>query len=334
MSHLLGPLAEGFELGEKDSLSLINGSPCATALLADAVLAARRRLGLAAAVFALSVEAFQAPLDAYDPVLDGLWEDPHEATALAELRGWLEGAAAERRAYQAPGVLAHPAAGSGPGAARAGRSRSGRRDLPAGGLGQSGLHPTRCRKSARPGCCPTAATTMPRPIRRSTGLAATWADLALLCDRQTTKMLDANVSLLPVQLRDGDGYMGCLAFTAVAYAEQARHAAQRSFLPGSDGGGFGQNDVPVPTFQAWRKEAEAGRCLDANLAILAAIASQALHVTGRAAPPRLGPLLAEVRGLMPPMTGQRRPGPEAERLSVAFSDRIFGEAATAIGAAA
>ncbi len=83
--------------------------------------------------------------------------------------------------------------------------------------------------------------------------------------------------------------------------------------------------MPVPTFQAWRKEAEAGRCLDANLAILAAIASQALHVTGREAPPRLGPLLAELRDLMPPMTGQRPPGPDAERLSAAFSGRIFGE---------
>ena len=149
----------------------------------------------------------------------------------------------------------------------------------------------------------------------------------LFCDRQATKMLDAGVSLLPAQLRDGDGYLGGLCFTAVAYAEQARHAAQRSFLPGSEGGGFGQNDVPVPSFQAWRKEAEAGRCLAANLAILAAVASQALHVTGRPPPPRLGPLLAEVRALMPPMTGQRRPGPEAERVRAALSDRIFGEAA-------
>ena len=91
LSHLLTPLAEKYELAEKDSLSLVNGSPCAAALVADAVLAARRRIGLAVEVFALSVEAFKAPLEAYDPALDSLWEDPHEAAVLRELRAWLDG---------------------------------------------------------------------------------------------------------------------------------------------------------------------------------------------------------------------------------------------------
>jgi histidine ammonia-lyase len=335
LSHLLGPLAEGFELGEKDSLSLINGSPCAAALLADAVLAARRRLGLAAAVFALSIEAFQAPLEAYDPVFDGLWEDPQEAAALVELRAWLEGAAAERRPFQAPvswrilpRILGQARRALAEAEAAAATSLRAVTDNPVY------IAPDAANRRGR--VLSNGGYHNARAYPALDGLAATWADLALLCDRQTTKMLDANISLLPVQLRDGDGYLGCLAFTAVAYAEQARHAAQRSLLAGSEGGGFGQNDVPVPSFQAWRKEAEAGRCLDANLAILAAIASQALHVTGRAPPPRLGPLLAEVRALMPPMTGQRPPGPEAERLCAAFSGRIFGEAApkTASGAAA
>ncbi len=331
LSHLLGPLAEGFELGEKDSLSLVNGSPCAAALLADAVLAARRRLGLAVAVFALSIEAFQAPLEAYDPVFEELWEDRHEAAVLAELRAWLEGAAAARRPFQAPvswRILPRVL-----GQAR--RALAEAEAVAAISLRAVSDNPVYI--------APDAANPRGRVLSNGgyhnakaypalDGLAAVWADLALLCDRQASKLLDANVSLLPAQLRDGEGYMGCLGFTAVAYAEQARHAAQRSFLPGSEGGGFGQNDVPVPSFQAWRKEAEAGRCLDANLAILAAISSQALHVTGRQAPPRLGPLLAEVRGVMPPMTGQRPPGPEAEGLWAAFSGRIFGAATPGAGA--
>jgi len=93
-------------------------------------------------------------------------------------------------------------------------------------------------------------------------LAAAWADLALLCDRQVDKLLDGNVSRLPNHLLAVEGaYLGCLGFTAAGYAEQARQAAQRSFLPGSEGGGFGQNDVAVPTFQSWRKEAEAEKLL-------------------------------------------------------------------------
>ena len=325
LSHLLGPLATRVDLGEKDSLSLINGSPCAAALLADAVLAARRRLGLAVTVFALSVEAFQAPMDAYDPALDGLWEDAHEIAVLAELRAWLEGAAAERRSYQAPvswrilpRVLGQARRALAEAEAAAAISLRAVSDNPVY------IPPDAANPRGR--VLSNGGYHNAKAYPALDNLAASWADLALLCDRQATKMLDTNVSLLPAQLRDGDGYMGCLGFAAVAYAEQARHAAQRSFLPGSEGGGFGQNDVPVPSFQAWRKEAEAGRCLDANLAILAAIASQALHVTGREAPPRLAPLLAELRALVPPMTGQRAPGPEVERLQAALTGKVFGEA--------
>ena len=64
------------------------------------------------------------------------------------------------------------------------------------------------------------------------------------------------------------------------YLEQAKAAAQRTFIPGSESAGAGQDDVASPVFLAWAKEARAGRCLDAALAMLAAVASQALHVTG------------------------------------------------------
>jgi histidine ammonia-lyase len=124
----------------------------------------------------------------------------------------------------------------------------------------------------------------------------------------------------------GEGYIGCLGFSAVGYAEQARHAAARHFLPGSEGGGFGQNDVALPTFLAWRSEAEAGRCLEANLAQLAVIASQAFHVTGRAAPPRLTALLDEVRAHCPPLTAARALAGDVERLAGHFTQRVFDPA--------
>ncbi len=155
-------------------------------------------------------------------------------------------------------------------------------------------------------------------------LAAAWADLALLCDRQVTKLFDDGVSLLPAQLRGAEeGYLGCLGFTALGYAEQARQAAQRTFLPGSEGGGFGQNDVAVPTFLAWRKEAEAGRSLEAGLACLAIVASQAFHVTERQPPPALAPLVEQVRALFPPMGAQRAPGPEAGLVREWLTGKVF-----------
>ena len=57
---------------EGEGMALINGSPCATALAADVALHAGHRLRLAEAIFALSVEALAAPLDADDQALDDL----------------------------------------------------------------------------------------------------------------------------------------------------------------------------------------------------------------------------------------------------------------------
>ena len=53
LAPLFYRLAERFELGEKESLALVNGSPCGTALIADAVIAMERRLELTEQVLAL-----------------------------------------------------------------------------------------------------------------------------------------------------------------------------------------------------------------------------------------------------------------------------------------
>ena len=72
-------------------MALINGSPCAAALVADIALAGQARLALAEGVFALAVEAARAPLEAYSEDLDGLWDDEHETAALRALRALLDG---------------------------------------------------------------------------------------------------------------------------------------------------------------------------------------------------------------------------------------------------
>jgi histidine ammonia-lyase len=332
LSHLLTPLAETRDLAEKESLALVNGSPCAAALLADAVLAARHRLALAVEVFALSSEAILAPPEALDPAFDGLWQDTHQAAALRELRSYLDGGATPRRPYQAPvswrilpRVLGQARRALAQAEEVAGASLSAVSDnpvfLPPERPGERG------RVLSNGGYHNAAA------YPALDNLAATWADLALLCDRQVTKLLDGAVSRLPHQLMRDDGYLGCLGFAAAGYSEQARQAAQRSFLPGSEGGGFGQNDVAVPTFLSWRKEAEAARCLEAGLALLAGIASQAFYITEREAPSRLGPLLCEVREHFPPVAARRPLGPDAERLRACFTEKAYAGVAEGVGAA-
>src|SRR5262249_41918405 len=137
-----------------------------------------------------------------------------------------------------------------------------------------------------------------------------------------SKLLDGRYSLLPDQLRNGEGYLGCLGMVQVGYAEEAKRAAQRTFLPGSEGGGFGQNDTAPPTFMAWRGQEQAAFCLEGALAALAVVASQALHVTKRLAPPALRELLSEVQRHVPPVEEARPIAPDMERLVAALRSGI------------
>ncbi len=325
LASLFAPLMQSHVLAEKDALSLINGSPCAVALNADAALAARARLGLAIEVFALSIEAFLAPLDAYDPALDLLWEDPHEAAVLRALRTWLDGAADQRRPFQAPVSwrIAPRVLG------QAHRAQAQAEEAATIGLRAVSDNPVFVPPDSlnpRGQVLSNGGYHNAKAYPALDSLAASWADLALLCDRQCTKLMDGKVSLLPENLMVGDGYIGCLGFTAAALAEQARRAAPRTFLPGSEGGGFAQNDVAVPTFLSWRGEAEAGRCLDGCLAVLAAVSSQALYVTERAAPPRLDPLVKIVRDTVPPVREMRSLAGEIEALQRLFTAKVFAGA--------
>ncbi len=101
LMHLMATI-DG-DLVEGEGMALINGSPCATALIADVALHAEHRLGLAEAIFALSIEAYRAPLDAYDKALDELRGDEAERAILRRLRGYLSGSSTSGRlTHQAP----------------------------------------------------------------------------------------------------------------------------------------------------------------------------------------------------------------------------------------
>ncbi len=328
LSHLFGAMATEVDLGEKDSLSLINGSPCASALIADSALAARRRLQLAEEVFALSLEAIKAPLGHYDAALDALWEDPHEAAALKRLRDLIAGGESQnRRPYQAPvswRILPRLLG-------QAARAVAQAEEVAEISLRAVSDNPVYVPPDPE---LPDAAAPFGRIM--STGgyhnakaypamdaLAATWADLALLADRHIDKLMHERVSLLPDGLRIDEGYLGCMAFASAGFVEQARQVASPSLLPAMESGGYGQNDVPTPVFLAWRKEAEAARCFEAVLAILAAVCSQAFAATGRQAPPALAGLMAEVRTLQPPLHKQRPLGVETEALAERFRGRVL-----------
>ncbi len=322
LSHLFMHIGEQIELREKEGMALINGSPCAAALVADAALAARNRLRLAVEIFALSVEAFKAPLEAYSAPLEVLWGDEHETAALRDLRALLKGANPERRSYQAPVSY---------------------RILPRV-LGQAYRALAAAEKAAEISLRSVTDNPVfippddehPHGAMFSTGgyhngqaypaldaLAAAWTDLCLLAERHCDKigaevMAWAREGLVPTL--DQARRTSIFGMVQPAYWAEAQHAAQRTFLAR---GVAGQNDVLLPTFFAWDKEREAGACLDAALAMLAGVASQALYVTGREATPPLRGLLAAVREEFPPIEELRPLGLDGERLTAAFTARVY-----------
>jgi histidine ammonia-lyase len=319
LSPIMNALDGDFEEGE--TMALVNGSPCAAALAADVALAARNRLHGAERVFALSVEAFGAPLDAYDEALEGLWEDEHEIAALRGLRASLEGAETSGRLdHQAPvsyrilpRVLgqAHRAVAAVEHAAAV--SLRSVTDNPVY-LPPDDEHPLG--RAISTGGYHNAIA--PQAI---SALAAAWADLVFLAERHVTAMHVGATSELPPLLErpgGGGGKTNLLGWTAGSFLEDARTAASATLLPA--GVGDAQNDVGAPTFLAYRKELFVADCLDSALALLAASASQALWATDRAPAPPLGPLLERVRALFPPVDdpAERRIGEELGGLAEEF----------------
>ncbi len=314
--------------GEGLQVSAGNGAAATAGMTGVQAIFARRRLDLAERLFALSIEAFNAPLEAYDPALKALWGDRYESQALDALRRSLEGAAtAGRRPYQAPvsyRILPRVL----------GQARRSVTDLEAAAAATlRGLlpNPAFLPPSRRH---PLGRTLSSGAFHNALGpqaldaVAACWVDLAGLAHRHIVKLHKGDVSLLPDRLLPpGTDYLTghsttYLEFVPNGHIEEMRLLAQPSLLSPGAPGASTQDDVCAPGFMACRNELRVARLLDRVLAILAATASQALHVTGRDAPPALRELLGDVRRLFPPVRSRRLLGRDGARLATAITRAV------------
>ena len=304
MLHVMAAV-EGLDLEEGEGMPLINGSPYSTAVLADTAVRARHRLAHAELVFALSIDAFRAPLEAYDEALDDLWSDQHQVAALRSLRAHLAGAdASGRLAHQAPvsfrivprlaGEARRAVAQAGQAAAASLRSVSVNPVYLPPGPG----HPLG-RMASNGGFHNASAS----PALQA--LSASWAELALAAERQIAAFHRGAAYGLP-HLLNPPGYSGVIAgatshfgWTVTSYVESARAAAAPALMPPVVVDT--QNDLATATSIAHRKQRAAAEGLDAALAILALVASQALFVTGREPAPPLADLVAGLRSVFPPV---------------------------------
>jgi histidine ammonia-lyase len=283
------------DLGEAERRALAEPAPCPAALAADTALRSRHRLESAQAVCALSIEAFGAPLGAYDAALDDLWGDAHEAAALRALRHHLDGAGTDgRRFHQAPvsyriiprvlGQAHRAVAAVEKAATTALRAVTGDVLLAGRVLPSGGFH-----------------NGMASPAMNA--LSAAWADLALVAERQVSALNTAETSGLPLNLAIPAVPTGTYAYgwAASGYVEEARAAAAPALLPAAVCDP--RSDVLSPAFSAHRRERRAAECLDGVLAVLVIVSSQALFVTGRSPAGPLRPLLSFARSVFRPIDG-------------------------------
>ena len=325
LSHLFIALTEGLDLGEKDMLSLINGSPAASALASDAALASMARLELAADVLALAAEAFNTPLGHFAVELEALWNNAHDAWALHAIRTRINGGhGGARRPYQAPvsfrimpRILGQAKRASVEASVIAGESLAAASDNPVF-LVPEGARPDG--EMISTGGYHNAQA----PVAMD-NLTAAYANLCVIAERMAAKLLDPAVSLLPPFLgrEDGLSYLGCLPMAIVGYSEECRMLAQPTLLPGSESGGFGQDDVASPVFAAWSKQDRAGDLLDQALASLAPIAMRALRVMERPVPPPLAELGRAVALSFPDDGTPVAFAPQCAALAQKLRERIF-----------
>jgi histidine ammonia-lyase len=169
----------------------------------------------------------------------------------------------------------------------------------------------------------------PAAYHAMNGLAATWADMAVLAAREAEKLHLNEVTGLQQNLVPAGRRSGTRLLTVTAYdlASRAREFAIPALIPLYSAGDT-QTDTVMPIFLAFEKEDGAAHCLDVCLAVLCACASQALAVAEREPAPPLRGFLADVRERFPVVEETARDlGADADRLAGDFAAAVLDELA-------
>jgi histidine ammonia-lyase len=316
LGWVFGDVGAELDLQTKESMALINGSPCAAALVSDAVLVSEHVVGRAAAVFGLAAAAFGVSPAIYHARLDALWGDPHQARALAALRAQLKDAVppgGDGEEHPQPPVSfrilprvlgnAHRVIAEG-------------RRVAETALGAVSDNPTFLFDDDGPiDIVSTGGFHSGTAAPALDALTVMLADLTQIAQHELHR-LQASRRALP---RFDSTNLGILQMAASGYAEEARGACVPTLL---GLGGWGQNDVPSPAFIAYNRLDRVQGFVNGSLACLAAIAGQSFAQTGRTAPPALAPLLADVLERCPPIEQRRSLGPDLAALAEMLVDGI------------
>lgn len=315
LGHLFSRVPAEVSLGPKESMALVNGAPCAAAMSADVAIRFRALLGVAEPLFALAVDALNAPEGHFDVALDTLWGGGTEARALDSLRRLLDGGDVARRSHQARvSVRILP--------------RCTAAALDALTYLEEVANTALQHPGDNPAFVPGEDQSAPRVVSNG-GFHNQRAVVALdLACRTVADLVQLAQHLLHAIYQDAEALpgqdnlaLGISYMAAAGWSEDARLLATPSVLSFA---AVGQNDVPNPLFAAWRKADAMERCLVGQLSLLAATASQSFAVTGRTPAPALRESLQQVRSAVPPVGRRRDVGPDLERLRLALEESLHG----------
>lgn len=139
----------------------------------------------------------------------------------------------------------------------------------------------------------------------------------------------------------GHGHRACTAAAHAAGVSLASVSDNPVYVPPGAGHPHGQvlsnggyhNGIAYPALDglavAWEAATNAGEALDANLAILAVVACEALRRAGRPAPPPVRELASQVMSAVAPIDHERPLARDLEQVARAFTARVLSaDAAT------
>ena len=285
------PNEMGISLRAGEIMALYNGSPCATGLVLDAALTARRRFDLIHRIMALAVEAVGAPLEAYDPAIATVSTDPHMASAIQTLNAHLHDVPRQNRLpHQAPvswrilptilAAQSHAVAHAEETALNAIRS-----------VAQNPLFVPPDAEHPDGRVISTGGYHNQQASRAIDGLNAAAADICVLAGKQTARLLDGAAFGRPKMLvEEGSGVVGTefLAWTQTGLGDRARLSAIPATLPtGLEDPCGAQSDVASPVFLAYERHLDVSDDLMASLAVLCVSLIQTYRLSSRRPPSAL-----------------------------------------------
>jgi histidine ammonia-lyase len=252
----LAPIQD-LPLKQGEAMSLVNGSPCSTALICEAAISARQQLTICTNVFAYMIEAARAPMMHFDPRLAELSSDPSYRTALDALANLLTGAETEGRLpHQAPVSwriiptvlsVAEAAVKTAEDVALAALTSVSDNPAMLGSLDDP----------AQISMVSTGGFHNMRASRAIDQLNSVFADLTALLGKQTARLIDGKPFGFPAYLCP-EGLEGIggeyLAWVQSGATEQARYAATpATLLTNLEDPDGNQSDVAISTFLAYER---------------------------------------------------------------------------------